>query len=361
MKGKALVPLIVGLVVGVIAIKMTFDLVRKAQGSTVSGEQVAVVRAKAPIPMAAEITDTMVQVVQAPKAFVPSGAFTKKEDVIGRVSNTAIPKDMPVVTSMLAPKGTKPGIVSRVKPGYRAVALKVDESSGVGYLLKPGCFVDVVAVMAVKKERTTETISKTILENVEVVAVGDEMGESGETGAKVVKSVTVLVLPEDVPRLHLAAQKGKILLAMRNFTDDETEPVAAATESGLLGNGEKSDGSEPAPQASKWLANLMGAGRVTDNSQNGVSPNSVATSGFNPSPGEFVVEVYRPGKVEYVRFDSPNATERSDAAGATGRSSRPMIPSSRLNGLRFAEPNTVGSEPGGTDSTLPEPSKEAGE
>ncbi len=233
MKSKAYIPLVVGLVVGVFAIKLTFDYVRKAKATTVAADG-AVVRARTTIPMAAEITKDMVEVVQMPQALVPGDAFTRKEDVVGRVTSSIIPKDMPIVGGLLAPKGTLPGVEARIPAGYRAVAVKIDESSGVAFLVKPGSRVDVVAVM-VQEGRNNETISKTILHDIEVAAVGQDLGHNTDKGAVTSKSVTLLVKPQDVPKLHLASQKGKILLAMRNQTDMSSRTTAETTEKMLLG------------------------------------------------------------------------------------------------------------------------------
>ncbi len=237
MKGKAYIPLVVGLVVGVGAIKLTFDYVRKARGNTTPGATVSVVRARAAIPMAVEITNEMVELVSVPKTLVPQGSFLKKEEVVGRVTNTMVPKEMVVTTGLLAPKGTAPGIEARIPAGYRAVAVKIDESSGVAFHVKVGSRVDVVAVMTIQRDRGQETISKTILTDIEVGAVGQDLSSHTEKGAVTSKSVTLLVKPEDVPKLHLASQRGKILLAMRNQVDMSSRAMAETTEKNLLGDG----------------------------------------------------------------------------------------------------------------------------
>lgn len=234
MKGKAYIPLVVGLVVGVLAIKLTFDYVRKAKGTTSGGDSVTVVRARAPIPMAVEVTSEMIETVPVPRTLVPVDCFRKKEDVLGRVTSVMIPKDMVVAGSLLAPKGTAPGIEARIPAGYRAVAVKIDESSGVAFFVKPGSKVDVVAVMTIQKDRGQETISKTILSDIEVGAVGTELAKTGDKGSVTSKSVTLLVRPEDVPKLHLASSRGKILLAMRNQVDKSNRAMGETTETNLL-------------------------------------------------------------------------------------------------------------------------------
>ncbi|HSW45408.1 MAG TPA: Flp pilus assembly protein CpaB, partial [Phycisphaerae bacterium] len=172
-----------------------------------------------------------------PKALAPSGAFANVSEVAGRVASSPIPKGMSVAPTLLAPKGTPPGLAVRIRDGYRAVAVKVDESSGVAGWIKPDCRVDIVAVIQSDSYSGSKakTVSKVILENVEVLAVGQDSGTNGEVGALVSKSVTVAVLPEDVPRLHLAATKGTLRLAMRNLQDASSGTFSQTTDNDLLG------------------------------------------------------------------------------------------------------------------------------
>jgi len=246
MKGKAIIPLAIGLAVGVVAIKLFVDIVKRAKGSTPAAATVPIVTAAAEIPQGVSITKNMLTVKQIPQSLAPSQQFAKPEDVIDRVTSMMIPKDMPVLGTMLAPKGTAPGLVARIPEGMRAVAVKVDEWVGVGGWLKPGVRVDVAAVFTVGSGGKSETISKIILQNIEVIAVGGEKGQTPQdTGPMVARSVTLLVKTTDVGKLHLASEKGKIRLAMRNSLDEKDQEIAADSEKALYGLG-NSPVSQPA-------------------------------------------------------------------------------------------------------------------
>lgn len=351
MKSKGLIPLAVGLAVGIFAIKLTFDFVSKARASAGPAEGVPVLRAVVEVPMAAEITADMVDVVQSPKHLVPKGAFETKESLIGRVTAVRIPPGMPVLPSMLAPEGTKAGMESRIPEGYRAVAVKIDESSGVAFLVKPGSRVDVVAVMSVKRDNKSETISKTILQNVEVAAVGQEIGERNDTDAVQSKSATLLVKPEDVPRLHLAAQRGKILLAMRNQVDQSSRRAAGTTEKRLLG--EETDGEAQSADAHRkagLLAKLFGQTQAQPVAVPAPTVVAMATPA-DERVGEWTVEVVNGSNVTEVRFDSPNSRQRAGQSGAsTGRPSpvkqavRPAVGASLGGGTDVQEVDSDSDE-----------------
>ncbi len=218
MRGRAIIPLVVGLLVGILALKIFADVLRKARGASSGNDVISVVYASSDIASTAEIKEAMLETRMLPQSLAPKMVFTDVKEVAGRVASMTVPKGMPIVPNLLAPKGTPPGLSVRIKDGYRAVAVKTDESSAVAGWIKPGCRVDVVAIIQVEGAGRS-TISKVILENIEVLAVGQDIGASGEVSASVTKSVTLAVLPQDVPKLHLASSSGTVRLAMRNQYD----------------------------------------------------------------------------------------------------------------------------------------------
>lgn len=236
MKAKALIPLVVGLAVGLIAIKYTMDTVKKAGADNT--QYVQVVLAIADIPATVPIKPEMVKAVKSPRTpLLPPDVFTTTEDVIGRVTQKSIPQGAAVLPSMIAPKGTLPGIGVRVKKDFRAVTVKIDESSGVGYLVRPEDWVDVLVVMDIQKKGRRETISRVILQNIQVGAVGQALGDANkdDSGGRQAKSVTLIVKKDEVPKLHLAQSRGRITLAMRGSEDAQVGENAEATESEVLG------------------------------------------------------------------------------------------------------------------------------
>jgi pilus assembly protein CpaB len=222
MKSKAMVPLVLGAVVGLVAIKFGVDAIRKAQGTPT--EMVTTVRAVSDIPASVQIRPEMLEAVQTPKTpLVPQGCFASVEELVGRVASKAIPQGSVVLPTNIAPKGTLPGISERIEEGFRAVSVKIDEVTGVAGQVNPGDFVDVIVVMDVKRDRRAETISRIILQRVKVAAVGQSLNagstEGSATSPQLAKSVTLLVKDVDVPRLHLAQTKGRLTLAMRGADD----------------------------------------------------------------------------------------------------------------------------------------------
>lgn len=260
MKGKAIIPLVLGLVVGLLAVKFGIDAVKSAQGSSRDSEQISYVRAKLDIAAYQKITPDVLEVLTTTDPqFAPAHERIEKvEDVAGRVTAKAIPARAPVLTSMLAPEGTPAGMVGRIPPGFRAVSVKIDEVSGVAYQLKAGDWVDVTVVMDIVTGRrgAKETIAEVILQHVQVAAVGrggqaDPAGKS--PGGRPAKSATLLIAEEDVPKLHLAATRGKLTLSLRGEDQKISDTPPTATDADLSSRIARRDAGKP---KAPWVARV---------------------------------------------------------------------------------------------------------
>lgn len=219
MKPRTIIPLVLGLGVGFFAIKMGVDLVQRAQGA--SGDEAAVIVSAKPIEVATRITEGMLSTVRVSPKLVPRGAFTDKDRkaLVGRVTAMTVSPGVPITASMLAPPGAEPGLRAIIPAGFRAVSVSVTEDSAVSGFIMPGSRVDVSAM-------GRDGVSKTILTDVEVGAVGQSMSEVGTDGktVRVAKSVTLFVRPDQVGVLHAyTASGGRIRLAMRGDAKEASE------------------------------------------------------------------------------------------------------------------------------------------
>jgi len=339
MKSKALIPLVIGLAVGLVAIKMGLDVVKRAKGANQGGASVDIVVAARSIPLATGITDQMVTMVKTPRELAPTGVFSTLSDVVGRVNRAEIPKGAPVTGSVLAPPGTSPGMPSLIPDGFRAVSVKVDEDTQVSGFLQPGCRVDVAAVMTASVGGRRDTISKVILQNVEVAAVGQSLASEGSGEANLTRSVTLLVQPRDVPKLHLAASKGKIRLALRSRVDESSDQFAAMTQDELLADEQVQPAQSRGGSVLGGLVHGLGQGLAASSAK----PSGLMVAGGNPAlaggmpvdVGPWMVEVAEGTKFKRYTFrhtgsmdlmtgmeaGSPNPVNYSTrhAAGSGGR------------------------------------------
>src|SRR5208283_196555 len=154
---------------------------------------------------------------------VPQGAVQKTGDVcpwVGRGVTTRIFQNEPIVEGRLAPKGSGAGLASTIPPGSRAVAVRVDEIIGVAGFVVPGQHVDVLISGAPPGGAPgTGTLSKTLLQDVQVLSAGQNLERDPEGKPVSVTVVNLLVSPEDAETLTLATKETRVQLVLRNPTD----------------------------------------------------------------------------------------------------------------------------------------------
>lgn len=120
-------------------------------------------------------------------------------------------------------------------PGQRAMAIKVDDVSGAGGLLRPGDSVDVVTAFRQSEDKKGPA-ALVMLHRIRVLAVHGEL--TRETGKKDENrrrnDTVVLAVPkEKIPELLLASSEGKIRLAV--VARQENDRIADAAHEGDAG------------------------------------------------------------------------------------------------------------------------------
>lgn len=167
---------------------------------------------------------------------LPPGTFSDPSLVIKRVVIYPIEKGEPILESSLAPTNlTGGGVAAIIAPQKRAMAIRVDKIVGVSGFIHPNNRVDVLVTVNHKVGEGENVITKTVLENMLVLATGSEVEEKGtKEKSKPVDVITLEVTPQEAEKLALAATQGKIVLALRNYTDTQDVKTKGATVSTLL-------------------------------------------------------------------------------------------------------------------------------
>lgn len=165
---------------------------------------------------------------------VPAGAFEAADAVIGRGVISPIYQSEPLVENRLAPRGAGGGLAATIPAGMRAVALRVNDLVGVSGFVLPGMRVDVIISgnPPGNTNSTTGTISKTILQDIQVLSAGPNIQRDAEGKPISVPVVNLLVTPQQAEALSLASNEMKIQLVLRNPLDKtlaQTQGIAVAT------------------------------------------------------------------------------------------------------------------------------------
>ena len=185
-------------------------------------DQKALVVAKADLPMGAMITAEDVRLIDYPVNAFPQGGFEAIEDVVDRSVTGQILANEPVISGRVTEKGAGFGLAPLIKQGYRAIAVAVNQVSGVSGFILPGSKVDVL-LTARGVGGTTENLTTTVLENVTVLSTGHSQEADANGQPQNVPVVNMLLKPEDARLLTLATQEGRIQLVLRNPKDDEEQ------------------------------------------------------------------------------------------------------------------------------------------
>ena len=160
---------------------------------------------------------------------VPKGVFLKPEQVIGRGVISDLYQGEPILDSRLAPAGSGGGLASTIPNGMRALAVKVDQVVGVAGFVTPGMRVDILASgnPPGATNPAEGTITKTILQNIQVLSAGTDIQKDAEGKPQQVQVVNLLVTPEQAQTLSLATSELRIQLVLRNPLDTKVSQVSS--------------------------------------------------------------------------------------------------------------------------------------
>ncbi len=112
-------------------------------GPSVAPTTEKVVVAQADIALGDKIAESQVGLKDIPVGERPATAFGDTSLVIGQVARTSVLKGQLVTTVVLNGGGTVENI--EVPAGFVAMSVQVDQTTGVGTIIKPGDFVDVIS------------------------------------------------------------------------------------------------------------------------------------------------------------------------------------------------------------------------
>ncbi|MEK7315035.1 MAG: Flp pilus assembly protein CpaB, partial [Candidatus Eisenbacteria bacterium] len=208
-------------------------------GLKATATQVAVNSSKNFVPVVVTATDltfgtkldrAQLRVVRYPKESVPNGAFSSIDSVAGQTTKIFLAAREPITDLKLSSRGG--GLSMLVRPGMRATSLEVNQVSGVSGFILPGDKIDVLCTID-GHGRDEETVTKTILQNAEVLASGQKTAQQ-DNKPITVQAVTILVDPAGAEKLALGLHEGRLHLVLRNPEDSDTVQVAAISTPQML-------------------------------------------------------------------------------------------------------------------------------
>ena len=238
--------LILGLAVAVVLAFLVSSFVyQKFKQASIAPAPIAtkqIVVAAEPLQLGTRLDPTKVRLISWPGNEPLTGMFTRVEDCTNRALITPVAENEPILESKLASVQSGAGLPATIPEGMRALSVAVNDVVGVAGFVTPGTMVDVLVTGQIVGGGGQGNITRTILENVRVLAAGQKIEQDRDGKPQPVPVITLLVTPEDASKLTMASTQGKIQLALRNTIDTKNVSPPPVLQAAVFAGG-----SPPAP------------------------------------------------------------------------------------------------------------------
>lgn len=144
------------------------------------------------------------------------------QKLVGSVVRRGIPAGQPITKGRIINAGDRGFLAAVLRPGYRAVSLRVNATSSIAGLIFPGDRVDIILTHSVKAGGARRRVSETVLINVRILAI-DQKTNDQDSAPKVGKNATFEVTPKQAEMLSVLSSLGKLSLSLRSLARDEAE------------------------------------------------------------------------------------------------------------------------------------------
>jgi len=352
MRPKSLLLLALALGCGLIASIGISQVMESNKPGPTTVEKAKIYVAKVNINTGDPVSTEMVILKEWPKADVPPGAILDFAELEDRRPRAPIFAGEPILESKLlnpGEKGSDP--TQHIPKGFRIVPISVRADTGAAGLLRPGDRVDVQWYVARNPQiGIDETVSKTILHNIRVFAVDQNVTRpvNGEEQSHLAKTISLLLTPEQANKVQLATKIGEVSLIPRHPDDPAANDAAPITLASLFEiRGEKGnsrgreqglDASEPASGFLSGLMSRVAAGAAT------------STSADQPA-APFEMELVIGDQVTHRMFDPKSGKPLRDLAATPGYGHSFM----GGTGNAASGAGKSGFEAGGNPITIPSP------
>ncbi len=196
-------------------------------------EKASIVVATVTIPRGRTLTEGDLTICKWPKEMIPETALTSLDDVVQRATIIPIIGGEPILEVKLAPKGAGAGMAALIPHGMRAYTIQSSRiGANVAGFILPGNRVDVLMTLKGRpNDGTGGGSTTTLLQAVEILAVDQELTAPAENKVdlKNLRSVTLLVTPEQASLLDLGQNMGQLSLSLRNPGDGDEAITRPAT------------------------------------------------------------------------------------------------------------------------------------
>jgi pilus assembly protein CpaB len=224
----------------IISIVITSAFYMNMKSHQPSSQTKHVIAASSALQQGTPLTAENVTEVDWPLNIPMQGLIEKKEDAIGRVLIYGVDAKEPLLKHDLAAGGSY-GLSAKIPDGMRATSVKTNEVSDVAGFIFPGSHVDILVTL---RGENSNFVTRTVLQNVQVLATGTKTEPDPNGKPENVSVVTLLATPEESAKLALAQNQasqsqGAIHFVLRNGGDTATPNTPTVDMTELAGTPRK--------------------------------------------------------------------------------------------------------------------------
>ncbi len=297
----------------------TFGIYRVLQASKAQNRVITrpVVIAFKDVSEGKAIDRASVTVAEWPINTVPAGAFSSIDSVVNRVTRIDVFRGEVIVPGRLAPDGTTPGLQVKITPGKRAMAVRIDDVSGLNGMIQPNSRVD---VLVTTRDASQKDVAKTFMSNMRVLAVGTATTTGADNRPIQAPTVSLEVTPAEAERLAIATGTGRISLELRGYGDPDSIRTNGANSEDVLAQLRAAPVAKPEPAAPR----RSGPARKAPVQQQAAAPAPpMVAAPQPPATGEVapkvntldtnVVQIFKADKQDTRKFVSKSDSARADS------------------------------------------------
>ncbi|MCS6893505.1 MAG: Flp pilus assembly protein CpaB [Deltaproteobacteria bacterium] len=189
-----------------------------------------------------QLASSLFRFEKRPASTIPPGTITSMEELNNKFARVPLAMGMMINKEHLVE--TKPTnlITANIPEGYRAITIRVNETSSVEGWARPGANVDVLWVSDINGKQGLTTI----VENAKVLSAERQIDPNSGPDATVPSTVTLLVSSQDAAKIQLASTTGTLSLLLRGDNDLSSSSLRTAiTVDDLLGKSGVSKDKKP--------------------------------------------------------------------------------------------------------------------
>ncbi|NLL04593.1 MAG: Flp pilus assembly protein CpaB [Clostridiaceae bacterium] len=216
----------ISLILALFTTAMVFLYIKSATVKTDVAEYIDVYIASKTLPEKHEITAADIKKSRVTKEYLNPDAVLVEADIIGKRLKDSVIEGEQILRSRLVQENNYT-LAYKIPEGMRAISVNVNEQVEVANLIRPGDFVDIIAIFPMETLEQGENKiielpkSETVIQNIQVLALGQDMVITEGKDMELPKTVTLSVSPKDAEKLTFVSEFASIRMTLRAVGDEK--------------------------------------------------------------------------------------------------------------------------------------------